>query len=391
MDIVLNESQEKSVELLLGFLLNDSKKYFVLTGGPGYGKSTVVKYIQKHLKKRYEVLCKVMGQQPRWHTYAFTATTNSAADSISTASYPARTIHSALGLVVVDGKLVRRTSSSYANTVVFIDEYTYIDPALYRFLDESTVKVVFIGDRDQLLAVKGMAQRIQNLEIDAQLLEPMRTDSPDILEVTRVLREWVQYNPAEELNIDGMKDVRWMSRQDFIDEINSAQKDFQDTRIISHTNADAIQWSKLIRESLGLPEHWVVGEVVTNNKFTKNRYTIFPTDAEYYIESVHAEDPCDIQYVIVGQDGLNHNVGSKHDGLAHHGLPRVILDLRAQYSSTVYKAQGRSFDHVVIDLDSFTPNTSYSVLTRSLYVGASRARKSITFVGELHPTLLEKF
>lgn len=375
----------------MGFLLDDSKKYFVLSGGPGYGKSTVIKYIQKHLRKRYEVLCKIMGQQPKWHTYSFSATTNSATDSISTADYPARTIHSILGLIVVDGKLVRKASVSYSNTVIFVDEYTYIDPALYRFLDESTVKVVFIGDKDQLLAVKGMAQRIQNLEVDALLLEPMRTDSPDILEVTRVLREWVRYNSAVELNIDGMKDVKWMSRQDFINEINTAQKDYQDTRIISHTNAEAIQWGRLIRESLGLPEHWVAGEVVTNNKFAKYRNTVFPTDTEYYIESVHPEDPCDIQYVIVGHDGVHHNVGSKHDGLQHYGLPRNILDLRAQYSSTVYKAQGRSFDHVVIDLGSFTPNTSYSVLTRSLYVGASRARKSITFVGELHPTLLEKF
>lgn len=390
MDITLNESQEKSVESLLGFLLDDSKKYFVLSGGPGYGKSTVIKYIQKHLRKRYEVLCKIMGQQPKWHTYGFSATTNSAADSISTVDYPARTIHSILGLVVVDGKLVRKASVSYANTVIFVDEYTYIDPALDRFLDESTVKVVFIGDRDQLLAVKGMAQRIQNLEVDALLLEPMRTDSPDILEVTRVLREWVRYNSAVELNIDGMKDVKWMSRQDFIDEIHSAQKDYQDTRIISHTNADAIKWSSMIRESLGLPKHWVVGEVLTNNKYTNYGRINYPTDSEYYVSDVLEGINGSPVYNIVNQDGINHMVYSKHD-VDPSVIQSPILDLRAQYSSTVYKAQGRSFDHVVIDLDSFTPNLSYSVLTRSLYVGASRARKSVTFVGELHPTLLEKF
>lgn len=390
MDITLNESQEKSVESLLGFLLDDSKKYFVLSGGPGYGKSTVIKYIQKHLRKRYEVLCKIMGQQPRWDKYVFTATTNSAADSISTVDYPARTIHSVLGLIVVDGKLVRKTYVSYTNTVIFVDEYTYIDPALDRFLDQSAVKVVFIGDKDQLLAVKGMAQRIRNLEVDAMLLEPMRTCSPDIIEVTRVLREWVRYNPAEELNIAGMKDVKWMSRQDFIDEIHSAQKDYQDTRIISHTNADAIRWSSLIRESLGLPKHWVVGEVLTNNKYARHGGINYPTDSEYYVRNVLVDNYGFTLYTIVNQEGFDHIVYSKHD-VNPQVSKSLVLDLRAQYSSTVYKAQGRSFDHVVIDLDSFTPNTSYSVLTRSLYVGASRARKSITFVGELHPTLLEKF
>jgi ATP-dependent exoDNAse (exonuclease V) alpha subunit len=66
------------------------------------------------------------------------------------------------------------------------------------------------------------------------------------------------------------------------------------------------------------------------------------------------------------------------------------FDLRSRYSSTVYKAQGRSFETIYIDLTGFPDNITRDVLVRSLYVGASRARKKVVFIGELSERLQDK-
>ena len=59
------------------------------------------------------------------------------------------------------------------------------------------------------------------------------------------------------------------------------------------------------------------------------------------------------------------------------------MDLRLPYASTVHKAQGSSYDEVVVDLESFEACKSYSVASRLLYVAASRARNKVYFYGDM--------
>lgn len=389
MSITLNQSQEDAIDAMLIFLIDPNQKYFILSGGPGYGKSTLIRSIKTTLFERYKVLSGVTGRDPWSGGIVFTATTNSAADSISTEGVPCQTIHKLLGLTVVDKKLVKRSNNCLKNNIVVIDEYTLIDPALFRFLDESCSKVILVGDRDQLLAVKGMAQAIRDREPDFILTEPMRTKNPDILNVTNTLRDWVHYGDSE-LDIEGMKNVSWISRDDFLDVVHDTKNDFSKSRIISHTNNCSIFWNQEIRKSRGLPKHFIVGEPVINNTFMMySRKFTFPTDSEYTITDVNF-DMDNIPFYSIA-DNTGFEIGSVYALNNHHpGANTIILDIRSQYASTIYKAQGRTFDTVYIDLESFPPSTSRSVLTRSLYVGASRAKEKVVFVGELHPTLLGK-
>ena len=59
------------------------------------------------------------------------------------------------------------------------------------------------------------------------------------------------------------------------------------------------------------------------------------------------------------------------------------MDLRFPYASTIHKAQGSTFDEVLIDLGSFRVCDDPDVAARLLYVAISRAKHRVSFYGKL--------
>ena len=60
-----------------------------------------------------------------------------------------------------------------------------------------------------------------------------------------------------------------------------------------------------------------------------------------------------------------------------------ICNLRLAYCFTVHKAQGSTYDEVLIDLDSFNSCWDKDVAARLLYVAVSRAKHRVLFFGSL--------
>src|SRR5690554_3480884 len=157
--IVLNSSQEEGYMKILTFLLSN-EKYFILSGGPGTGKSTLINYMSDNLLTEYRKFADVLGSNYMPSVLTITATTNSAADSLKKTinTSPVSTIHSALGLVVKGDDLQLRNPPYYlSDSILVVDEYTLIDNTLFKFIDTFAKKVILVGDADQLLAVRGLA------------------------------------------------------------------------------------------------------------------------------------------------------------------------------------------------------------------------------------------
>ena len=273
----------------------------------------------------------------------------------------------------MNGELVPARRVDYTGHVIVIDEYTLIDHKLLKFIEEAGGKVIYVGDSNQLLAVKGLAYKLQNHTPDHILTEPMRTKSPEILETVALFLNLVQGKEPENIAIKESECVQCITFDDFKALVQNPDSDFSGSRIITHTNADAIEINQAIRQASGLPEHFIAGERVILNKYTQKGRLNFKTDSEYNI----------VEY-------LGKSVYSVCDDWGNPFVMDSAFDLRSMYSSTIYKAQGRSFDTIYINLSGFPNNISRSVLTRSLYVAASRARKRIVFIGDLSEKLLEK-
>ena len=394
--ITLNSSQEEGYSKILAFLLSDDK-YFILSGGPGTGKSTLINYMSDNLLEEYRKYAQVLGPKYLHSALTITATTNSAADSLKQTINTSQvtTIHSCLGLVVKDGQLkMMRQPDHLSNSILIIDEYTLIDHVLFKFIDEHAKKVILVGDADQLLAVKGLAPALKQRDPDHILDIPERTKSPDILKIVNTFKDYVHEVPdPDPIDLTGMVDVEAITEEEFIALVTDPTMSFADSRILTHTNAEVIAINQAIRHARGLPEHFIAGERVILNKYVRHGKKNFKTDSEYVVLD-HFEN--ETTSVVYGCYKIQDQWGDIHYApysviFAENGMSQTeLFDLRSLYSSTVYKAQGRSVDTVYLHLSGFPNNVTRSVLMRSLYVGASRARKKLVFVGDLPPALLRK-
>lgn len=136
--IQFNQDQKAAIEKSL------NSNLFILTGGPGTGKTTVVKalveFFLRH-KKRI-ALCAPTGRASKVLSEA--------------ANFEAQTIHRLLEYDPFSGGFLRNVNSKLDIDVIIIDEFSMVDiflfSSLLEALDKKT-KIILIGDHYQLPSV----------------------------------------------------------------------------------------------------------------------------------------------------------------------------------------------------------------------------------------------
>ncbi|MGP4071426.1 SF1B family DNA helicase RecD2 [Piscibacillus sp. B03] len=138
-----------------------SEKVMLLTGGPGTGKTTVVKGIISCFEELYQPQKKV-SQERR---FILTAPTGRAAKRLSEATgLKAKTIHSLLGWSG-DDSFEYHQGNQLEGEVIIVDEFSMVDVWLANSLFKaipSDMKVILVGDEDQLPSV-GPGQVLSDL------------------------------------------------------------------------------------------------------------------------------------------------------------------------------------------------------------------------------------
>ena len=166
----LNTKQQEAFGLL------NSSPFFLITGGPGSGKSFVAKSIIKAYKSRYpdkKVLC--------------TAPTGKALSALSEGFEESQTLHKLLG--IREGFEQDIKTPVIITDLLIVDECSMISPKLFKLLLSSLLditQVILIGDPHQLPPVSGASifYDFTTLEkIDqVTLLAPMRSDKAAIID-----------------------------------------------------------------------------------------------------------------------------------------------------------------------------------------------------------------
>lgn len=360
---------------------------FVLTGGPGVGKTTTANAIIR--------LFKAMGRG-----VALAAPTGRAAQRLTEVSaVQAKTIHRLLEWNPVERSFRYCETNPLPAQVVIIDEASMLDvrlaDALLRAVGPRT-QLILIGDVDQLPSV-GPGNVLRDI-LDAgpvpssRLTEIFRQEhTSQIIKSAHAINGGIVPsfgNQSNELSTETGVDCQFLVYEDAEEVISQLQllmtttlpqrfgfnavKDVQILTPMNRSSLGTINLNLIMQESLNPPRPGL-GEF--------KRGGILFREGDKVIQSANNYD----LGVFNGDIGFIEAAGvSGGKVLVRYGDRMVsyeedqILDLKLAYAITIHKSQGSEFPVVVMPLTM----QHYVMLQRNLvYTGLTRSRKLAVFVG----------
>lgn len=426
---VLNEGQEQAIQNVFQFLLSPRKEYRI-SGGAGVGKTFLMKRIMNTLLEEYQNTCKLLGFEPTLHTVAQTATTNKAAEVLAMSTgHPSATIHTFLGLTVYDdyctGKSKIDKTKNFRilhNTLLFIDESSMIDTQLHKYILEAlgeTSKVIYVGDHCQLAPVfEKISPVYKDLSLDfSELSEPVRNaDQPALMDLCAQLRDTVKtkvFKPIQE--VPGVIDYIDDAQMKFILDSQFKTEDVAG-KALCFTNERVDLYNEYIRGMRGYPSTFTKGEIVVVNSALVNERTKMNLKVEQLLKIEDVQSTVQYHtvdtYNEIGFPAYRVEVSSNYYGIPQrHSLlvperyqdvrdimttyrlkkdwehfyymKNTFPDLRPKDGSTIYKAQGSTYDFVILDLGNIGLCSDADQTARMLYVGASRPTTRLYLYGKL--------
>ena len=419
----LNKGQQAAAEGFFQFLLSPTEKELKISGGGGTGKSHLVSHLIDEVMPRYQDTCDLLGMKPDFNDVEMTSLTNKASEVLSVfTGRHVSTIHSFMNLKVQDDYSTGQSKITKTNgwrihegIILFIDEYSMIDTALDRIIQEGThnCKIVYVGDHLQMGPVMEASCPIDRpgRMRTYELTEDMRTQIPEIQALKAQLRETVStgiFKPIQIVPgiIDHLDDAQMqlMLAQTF-------GKQTLDSRILAYTNKRVVAYNDYIRDVRGLPDEYTIGELLVNNSAIRLKNSMLSVEEEIEILSLGSEHEIPIENNVVFKirhADLKTRVGGVFKDVplpsdrAHYAalithfrkaknwpryyeLRNTYPDLRQRDSATVYKAQGSTYETAFVDLGDISTCHNPNQVARMLYVALSREKQRIFLFGQLAP------
>lgn len=411
--ITLTDDQQSALDAFHNFLLDPIETVFVLSGYSGCGKSTLVRTIIDEIPRFIRAARLINPKQKDWQV-ELTATTNKAAENLGQITgHTAGTIHSYLGLRVntdfrtgVTTLTPRKGALPIEDTLLFVDEASYIDKQLLQFIFQLTrnCKVVFIGDPAQLTPVKSQGTPVFDANFTGAALTTVvrQAEGNPIVDLSTKFRHTVNTGEFFSFTPDG-EHVKYLQREQFNEaiqqEFSRPDWKYQDSKILAWTNKCVIGYNHFVRNHVMGDPHFEKGDYAVCNSFIAIGGKTLKTDQLVQITSISAD--CEVLGVMgkwfTVDETLScfmpNSLADKNKRLKEAKATNEIsvlaqietewIDLRAAYACTINKAQGSTFDRVFVDLDDIRRCNSGDQIARMLYVGVSRARHQVFLTGDL--------
>lgn len=416
----LNQEQRDAFLDVLSFINDPNRKYHRISGGAGTGKSFFISKVADDILKH-----KAPGVEV--YNVAITATTNKAAavlqDSMPHRRGDIQTIYSFMNLRVNNNYKNGTTSvvptarwTVHDNTLIIVDEASMVHRTLMEFIDKGTTKrckILFVGDKNQLAPVKENVSPVYTQPLTESLLvHPVRNaNQPELMALCEQAKDTVltgKFHPIKE--VPGVIDFVNGSELKGVLEREYTTEDAA-KRVLCYTNRRVIEYNNFIKKLRGYSDHYNVGEIMTNNSAAelvdKTRlYTDQIVEVKYVgpiiqdtelvpghtieLRELEVEDPSTgtMYSVVVFADPEDRAEVLKYFS-SHQKWDRYFRvkenfpDLRNVAASTTHKAQGSTYDSVIVDLSDIGKSTQLEQTARLLYVALSRPRNHLYIRGQL--------
>ncbi len=382
--IKMHETQKDAVKLAVNSGVS------VITGGPGTGKTTIVKCILQILKNR------------RYNVKLLAPTGRASKRLSESTNEEASTIHRAL---VVDfknpGMFLYNSGNKLPYDAVIVDEVSMVDIQLMFYLVRALkmgTKLILVGDKDQLPSVGAgnvLADILASGEIPVESLTHIYRQSENSLIVTN----------AHEINMGNMPildnksdDFFFDNKADSTDILNSIIH-MQTTRIPKYLNIDTSKIQVLAPMKAGICGVENLNKCLQEkiNPITKFKMEIVRDKVTYreqdrVMQITNNYERSWLKDGEFGQGVFNGDIGiiTKidistgtttvlfEDGRVANYLLSELNELVLSYAITIHKSQGSEFDVVIMPVITGAP----MLLTKNLlYTAVTRAKRMVVLVG----------
>jgi exodeoxyribonuclease V alpha subunit len=372
--LALAESQAAAIRLAL------MSKVLVMTGGPGVGKTTIVKAILRIISAKGTnlLLCAPTGRAAKRMTEA--------------TGFEAKTIHRLLEVDPMSGGFKRGEDYPLDCDLLVIDEASMVDVMLMQSLMKAVPEkaaILIVGDIDQLPSV-GPGQVLADI---------ISSGAVPVVRLTEVFRQAAQSRiiiSAHRINQGSMPDLSPPGREsDFyfvqVDDPETAVPriiEFVKTRIPKRFGLDPIRDIQVLcpmnRGGVGARSLNIELQAALNpagdRKVERFGWTFSPGDKVMQIENDYDKEVYngDIGYI----DHVDPNAGeivANFDGRSvNYGFGELDMMVPA-YAATIHKSQGSEYPAVIIPVLT----QHYAMLQRNLlYTGVTRGKRLVVLVGQ---------
>jgi exodeoxyribonuclease V alpha subunit len=378
------------VEKRIGFALAESQvaairlalisKALVMTGGPGVGKTTIVKAILRILAAKgiQLLLCAPTGRAAKRMTEA--------------TGYEAKTIHRLLEVDPRSGGFKRGDDNPLDCDLLVIDEASMVDVVLMQALMKAVpdkAALLIVGDIDQLPSV-GPGQVLADIISSGELPVVRLTEVFRQAAQSRIITSAHRINRGSipDLNPPGTDSDFYFVQADDPETAVARIIELVQTRIPKRFSLDPIRDIQVLcpmnRSGVGARSLNIELQAALNpasdHKIERFGWTFAPGDKVMQIENDYDKE---VYNGDIGNiDCINPADGElvvNFDGRAvTYGFGELDMLVPA-YAATIHKSQGSEYPAVVIPIMT----QHYAMLQRNLlYTGVTRGKKLVVLVGQ---------
>ena len=399
-DMILSEKQKEAIRTI-----NDNN-VTIITGGPGTGKTTIIKsIIEIYKQKKYKiVLCAPTGRAAKRMT--------------ETTGEEAQTLHRLLEIGKVDDDAFYKKYKDFEGApidadIIIVDEMSMVDMFVMSYLLDCIylgTKLILVGDTDQLPSVGPgsvlkdiiSSEKISTVHLDKIFRQAAR--SKIIVNAHRVNngQKFIQKDDSE-LSENAKEDfffIKENNQEKILEQVlslcNGRLKKFGDydffenIQVLTPTKKGMLgtkELNKSLQQELNPPREGepekasmgVIFRIGDRIMQTKNNYDMYWERREG--DSIETGNG-----VFNGEIGTITNINEKEKNI------RIKFDddkvcwyefndleqIDHSYCITIHKAQGSEFDVVIM----IVPQAAPMLLTRNLlYTGLTRAKKLLIVIG----------